>query len=72
MANVVNATGIVGMIGLPRRRRRLPTSRPVRSGVALVEDDDAGGACGLGVQHLHAEVAASRAGSARSGPARSR
>src|SRR5919206_1816115 len=33
MANVVNATGIVGMIGLPAASTRLPTRRSVRPGL---------------------------------------
>src|SRR6266566_1070779 len=34
-ANVVNATGMVGMIGFPAASCRLPIRRPVRSGLVL-------------------------------------
>src|SRR5438046_1742016 len=46
-SNVVNATGIVGVIGFPAASTRLPTSRPVRPGLPSLKmiTPDAPAAC---------------------------
>ena len=58
MANDVNATGIVGMNGLPFASTRLPLSTPVRPGLPSLKMTTPDRAGGLRVLHLHAEVAA--------------
>ena len=57
MANDVNATGIVGMIGLLLASSRLPSSTSVRPGLPSLKmiTPEAPAACAL--SDLHAEVA---------------
>ena len=57
MSNDVNATGIVGTIGLPAASTKLPSKHIRAAGVALVEDDDAGCPCGLSIEDLLSEEA---------------